>query len=198
MKIGITGGIGSGKTTICRLFEVFGIPVYYADTEARRLMIEDVQLVADIKTLLGKEAYFEDGQLNKQYVARQIFGDLQILAAMNALVHPAVHRDANKWAAQQTHAPYSLREAALIFESGGEAHLDYVITVFAPKSVRLERVMARDGIDRAAVKARMNKQLPDEEKVKRADFIIYNDGQQSIIRQVHQLHHQLIALSTKE
>lgn len=192
MKIGITGGIGSGKTTVCKIFEVLNIPIYYADDQAKRLMIENDTLKKGIIELFGANAYLEDGQLNRAHIAGIAFNDTNILKALNGLVHPAVQKDANEWAASQTDAPYSLREAALIFEGGGYKLLDKVITVFAPKEVRINRVMARDNVDKAAVEARMSKQMPDEEKVKLADFVIINDGKTSLVEQVVKVHQLLI------
>ncbi len=148
MKIGITGGIGSGKTTVCKIFETLGIPVYYADDRAKELMVTNPDLVAGIKKLFGEEAYHSDGSLNRAHIAALAFGDAAMLAQLNALVHPAVHQDGYEWAESQTDAPYTLREAALVFESGGHKKLDKVITVFAPKEMRIERVMARDKADK--------------------------------------------------
>lgn len=192
MKIGITGGIGSGKTTVCKIFETLGIPIYYADDEAKRLMIENGALKKGIIGLFGTNAYLADGQLNRAHIAGIAFNDANVLKALNALVHPAVQKDADEWAAAQTDAPYSLREAALIFEGGGYKLLDKVITVFAPKELRINRVMARDKVDRTAVEARMNKQMPDEEKVKLADFVIVNDGNTSLVEQVMKIHGLII------
>lgn len=194
MRIGITGGIGSGKTTVCRLFEALGVPVYYADTRAKALMTTDTALMAGIRELFGAGAYTDDGQLNRPLIAERAFGDPSVLAQLNALVHPAVHRDANQWSDAQD-APYTLREAALLFESGGDRHLDRVITVYAPESVRLARVMARDNATEAQVRARMRQQLDDEVKRQRADFVILNDGDAALIPQVHALHLQLLALA---
>jgi dephospho-CoA kinase len=194
MKIGVTGGIGSGKTTVCKIFETLGIPVYYADDRAKELMVTKPALIAGIKELFGENAYLKDGSLNRAHIASIAFQDKSILNQLNALVHPAVHQDGYEWAEAQQNVPYTLREAALIFESGGHKKLDKVITVFTPKELRIERVMARDNTERAAVEARINKQMPDEEKVKLADFVIYNDGQQSLIQQVYAIHQELVRL----
>lgn len=194
MRIGITGGIGSGKTTVCRIFEALGVPVYYADDRAKALMTTDAELMAGIRALFGAEAYTSDGALNRPHIAAKAFGNADILAQLNALVHPAVHRDANRWSDAQN-APYTLREAALLYESGGDAHLDRIIAVYAPESVRLERVMARDQATEAQVLARMRQQLSDEVKRERADFVILNDGHTALIPQVHELHQALLALS---
>ncbi len=191
LQVGITGGIGSGKTTVCRLFEVLGIPVYYADERAKQLMVEDEALVRQIRDSFGDKAYTEEGQLNRAYLADIVFSNPEKLQQLNALVHPAVGRDSRRWHEEQTDAPYTLREAALIFESGSFRQLDKVITVTAPKELRIERVMRRDQVDREAVTARMENQLPEEEKVKRADYVIYNDGRRSLIHQVWAIHQWL-------
>ena len=154
-------------------------------------MVENEILKKGIIELFGKNAYLENGELNRAHIAGIAFKDANILKALNNLVHPAVHKDANEWADAQTDAPYSLREAALIFEGGGYKLLDKVITVFAPKEVRIERVMARDKVDKAAVEARISKQMPDEEKVKLADFVIINDGKTSLVEQVVKIHRLL-------
>ena len=194
LKIGITGGIGSGKTTICRIFETLGIPVYYSDIRAKVLMVENPSLIANIKNVFGEEAYLEDGSLNRAYIGQIAFNDKAKLAELNGIVHPAVFEDGNEWAETQKDVPYTLKEAALIFEGGGQQFLDKVITVFAPKEVRIRRVIERDKTDRSAVEARINKQMPDEEKVRLADFVIYNDGKQSLIQQVLKIHNELLKL----
>lgn len=191
--IGITGGIGSGKTTVCKLFETLNIPVYYADLRAKAIMIENEALISNIKTLLGDDAYFENGELNRAYIGGIVFKDKNKLAALNALVHPAVHLDGKNWFEMQQNKgiPYALNEAALMVESGGYKRMDYLITVFAPEDLRIERVMARDQTNREAVLDRISKQLPEEKKLEVADFIIYNDGKQALIPQVYKIHQQL-------
>ena len=192
-KVGITGGIGSGKTTVCKIFETLGIPVYYADDRAKWLMAHDPALKASIVAAFGAEAYRTDGALNRAFLAEAVFGDAAQLKRLNALVHPAVGRDAEAWHAQQTGVPYTLKEAALLFESGSYRRLDKVITVFAPRELRLQRIMRRDGARREQVEARMAHQLPEEEKVRRADYVIYNDGRAPLIRQAWEIHRILTA-----
>jgi len=187
-KIGITGGIGSGKTTVCKIFESMGIPVYYADNRAKALITEDPKLVQGIKDLLGDEAYHDDGSYNRQYVASIVFNDTQKLKKLNALVHPAVAKDTILWHQSQSKVPYTLKEAALIVETGGYQELDYLITVWAPREVRIQRVLNRDGITREAVEARINKQMPEFEKLKKAHFVVINDGDTSLVDQVVSLH----------
>lgn len=190
LKVGITGGIGSGKSTVCKIFEALGIPVYYADDRAKWLMVHHPALRHAITQLFGEQAY-EEEKLNRAYIAQIAFNNPKKLQKLNAIVHPAVHQDGVNWNNQQTGVPYTLKEAALIFESGSYKQLDKVITVFAPKELRIQRIMARDNSSREAIEARMSKQMPEEEKLERADFIIYNDGRQSLIKQVLAIHEQL-------
>lgn len=192
-KVGITGGIGSGKTTACKVFEVLGIPVFYADTVAKEIMHKDVLLVAGIKSAFGKESYFDDGKLNNKYIAGIVFNDEEALAKLNALVHPAVFRAFDAW--EETipeNVPYTIKEAALLFESSSYKMCDTTILVTAPYEIKLARVMKRDGVSAEQVKARMDKQLNDEEKSKLANHFIVNDEQQSIIGQVLSLHQQFL------
>ncbi len=193
LKIGITGGIGSGKTTVCHIFETLGIPVYYADDRAKALMIEDNSLIKGIKNLFGEAAYFEDGSLNRKHISEIAFSNPLILNELNALVHPAVHSDGERWHDAQTDAPYTLKEAALHFESGGFRFMDKMICVVAPKEVRIERVLLRGGLSRAEIEARMSKQLSDEEKINQSDFVIHNDTQTGLIQQVLAIHKTLVA-----
>ncbi|WP_200890795.1 dephospho-CoA kinase [Pedobacter lusitanus] len=193
IKIGITGGIGSGKTTVCKVFEKLGIPVFYADTVAKDIMITDPVLREGIIQTFGKESYTTDGKLNNKHIAGIVFNDKEQLARLNGLVHPAVFRAFDSW--QKTipaDIPYTLKEAALLFESGSYKMCDKSILVTAPADVKIQRVMERDGVTRAQVEARMDKQLSDEEKKKMADFLITNDESQPVILQVLELHHQFI------
>lgn len=194
IKTGITGNIGSGKTTVSRIFEVLGTPVFYADDAAKYLMQKDASLITAIKTLLGEDAY-KDGQLNRSFISAQVFNNPAKLAALNGLVHPAVFRYGMEWFQSQNHLPYALKEAALIFETGGENWLDKVILVTAPEEVRIARVMKRDGISRDKVVERINNQWPQEEKEKKADFIIQNYDAHSLIKQVLAVHTQLLELN---
>jgi len=186
LKIGITGGIGSGKSVVCRIFSVLGIPVFDADTEAKRLMTDDTTLVDAIQAEFGEKAYLPDGSLDRAYIAIQVFNDEERLKKLNALVHPVVIRAGEEWARKQE-APYTIKEAALLFESGSFKLNQYTILVSAPASLRIERVMKRDGITPEQVEARMEKQWPEEKKRQLADFIIVNDGVQALIPQVLEL-----------
>ena len=195
LKIGLTGGIGSGKSTVAKVFEVLGIPVYYADEEAKRLMNEDEALKEKIQELFGAESY-ANGLLNRKYIAGIVFHDPKKLEQLNALVHPLTINDANNWLQQQT-TPYAIKEAALIFETGIHEYLDYVIGVYAPAPLRIQRVMERDNISLEAVTARMSKQMDEEEKMRLCNFVINNDEQQLLIPQVLALHEKLMAAPDK-
>ncbi len=195
LKVGITGGIGSGKTTVCRIFETLGIPVYYADDRAKTIMVENKQVVNQVKDLFGAEAYLHDGSLNRQHIANIAFNDQQKLSQLNAVVHPAVFADGDQWHQQQMDVPYTLKEAALLFESGSYRQMDKLITVFAPEDLRIQRVLKRDDTYEEQVRQRIAKQMSDEEKTKLTDYVIYNDGQQALIPQVLKIHHQLKALA---
>ena len=183
----ITGNIGSGKTTVCREFERLGIPVDYTDTAAKRLMTEDPELVAGLKAAFGAETYLTNGELNRQWLATKAFGDEQHLQQLNALVHPAVHRDAAAWLARQD-APYCLYETALVFEIDAADRFAGVVVVAAPEAVRKERVLSRDNTTNEAFAARAARQWPDAKKEAAADYLILNDGKHLIFPQVLRLH----------
>lgn len=190
MKIGITGGIGSGKTFICQLFKALAVPVYNADDEAKKLMNTDLRIRESLIATFG-EATYKDGMLDRAFLAQQIFSDKEKLELVNGIVHPIVIQAARDWAEQQK-ARYSLKEAALLFESGSYKDLDYTILVTAPLSVRVQRVMERDGVTEEQVMERISKQLTDEEKIKMADFIIINDGITPLLPQVWSLHQKFL------
>ncbi|MGC4103324.1 dephospho-CoA kinase [Ferruginibacter sp.] len=192
IKVGITGGIGSGKSTVAKVFEVLGIPVYYADDAGKRLMNEDAALIQKIKDEFGEAAY-KNGQLDRKYLAGIVFNSPEKLTTLNAIVHPATIADAERWMHQQsTH--YALKEAAIIFESGAQQQLDYVIGVYAPAPLRIQRAMHRDNITRDEVVQRMNKQMDESIKMRLCDFVIKNDEQELLIPQVQQLHKHLLTL----
>jgi len=195
LRIGLTGGIGSGKSTVAKVFEVLGIPVYYADDAARRIMNEDEQLRQQIMQHFG-EASYKNNQLDRPYIASQVFNNKEKLELMNSLVHPATIRDAEKWMHKQT-TPYAIKEAALIFESGSQDQLDYIIGVSAPVPLRMLRAMKRDGSTRDQVLARMNKQIQEVIKMRLCDFVIHNDEVQAVMPQVLKLHHTLLGLMDK-
>lgn len=189
VKAGITGGIGSGKTTVCRIFETLGVPVFYADNAAKAIMTTDPLLMNGIRDTFGSESYFDNGALNNKHIGNIVFNDIKELEKLNALVHPAVFRAFDAWVSKiSPDTPYVLKEAALLFESGSYKMCDVNILVVAPEVQRLQWVMQRDGVSADAVRIRMDKQLTDEEKIKMADRIIYNDERHSLVAQVMELH----------
>lgn len=192
LKIGITGGIGSGKSTVAKVFEIQGIPVFYADAEAKSLMHTDELLIKDIKETFGNEAYINN-ELNRKYIADVVFSDEKELVKLNSLVHPAVFRAFDVWVAQQQ-APYVLKEAALLFESNSYKLCDQTILVIAPEKLKIRRVIDRDSITEDQVKARINKQFSEEQGRKLADHMIINDEQHLLIPQVLQLHEHFLSL----
>jgi len=193
IKIGLTGGIGSGKTTVAKIFELLGIPVYYADDAAKRIMNEDEELKTAIQKQFGKDAYDNEG-LDRTFLSAKVFTDPVQLEILNSLVHPATIRDAAKWMSQQK-TSYTIKEAALIFESGSTEHLDYVIGVYAPTQLRIKRAMERNHLSHEEVTQRINKQLDENIKMKLCDFVIYNDEQHLLITQVIELHKKLLSFS---
>lgn len=193
LKIGLTGGIGSGKSTIAKLFELLHVPVYSADAASKRLYHTDTELVASLKKHFGEEIYTQ-GQLNRSRLAAIVFTNKSKLALLNSLVHPPTIRDAEEWMKRQT-TPYIIKEAALLFESGSVESLDYVIGVYAPVHVRIKRVMERDGSSRQEVQNRMSKQIDENIKMRLCDFIITNHEQDLVIPQVLSLHEKLLQLT---
>lgn len=191
IKVGLTGGIGAGKSTVAKLFEFIGVPVYYADKEAKRLMWQDSDLKAKIKSLLGKGAYHKNGRVNRAFIAKTIFSDKTMLKKINSIVHPAVHADVAHWMSQQK-SEYAIEEAALIFESNGDKYFDKIICVSAPKDVRVARIIKRDKISKKQVAQRMKSQLSQETKEKKSDFVIQNDQRSSLITQVMKIHKALV------
>lgn len=194
IKIGVTGGIGSGKSLVCRIFEVLGIPVYYADIEARRLMQRDPALIGAIRDHFGSGAYDAGGRVNRKYLADRVFRDPERLKLLNSLVHPVTIRDAEAWAARQK-APYVLKEAALMFESESFHHMDKVLGVSAPEPLRILRTMRRDAAPREEVLRRISQQLDESIKMRLCDYLIFNDEVQALIPQVLRLHETFLELS---
>lgn len=187
LKIGITGGIGSGKTTVCQIFSLLGVPVFYADTVAKDLMVTDAVLIAQVKGAFGNKAYFDNGSLNRKHVSNIVFNNKQELEKLNSYVHPAVFRAMDVWASQQK-SSYVLKEAALLFESGSYRQNDFNVLVSADEDLRIKRVMERDGVTHDKVEARMRNQLSEQERLNKADFVIDNNGTQLLIPQVLHLH----------
>jgi dephospho-CoA kinase len=191
LLVGITGGIGSGKSTVCKLFSLLGIPVYTADERAKWLMAQDPELRNQISNTFGEAAYSSTGELNRTFLAESVFPNPEKIAQLNALVHPAVKKDFEQWIASQT-APYLIKEAALLFETGAAKALDYVINVSSPLRIRTARILLRDPHrSEEQVNQIINQQLPDEEKNELADFCIKNTDNKLLIPQVLEVHEQL-------
>lgn len=191
IKVGITGNMGSGKTTVCSIFATLGIPIYDADSRAKALMHEP-RLKNQIIAIFGTEAFDLKGQLNTVHISKLAFANADLLTQLNEAVHPVVAEDALTWHAAQQ-APYTLREAALLIESGSYKQLDQLILVTAPEPIRIQRVQMRNQWSLEEIKARMAKQMPEEEKRAFAQHFITNDGRQSVIEQVLAIHNALLS-----
>jgi len=188
-QIGITGGIGTGKSLVCRIFQCFGVPAYDADSHAKELMTTDGILISNIKKEFGELSYNTDGSLNRNYLSLRVFNDAEQLKKLNELVHPRVAIDYKRWVENKIGFPYVLKEAALLFEAGSNQQLDKVIVVHAPEEIRIRRVLKRDRHrTEAQVKSIVKNQMPEEEKMKRADFIVRNDETVLLIPQIVELH----------
>lgn len=183
-KIGITGGIGSGKSTVADIFSHLGVPVFEADAETRFLQDNNPDLRQAIIQSFGAASYSVEGKLNRKELAMQVFNNAKRLQELNAIVHPYVQRHFENWCKQFASAPFIVKEAAILFESCTDKGLDGVIVVTAPESIRIQRVMQRDGVSEDEVKKRIQNQWPEEEKVKRAQWVIHNDGIMLLLPQV--------------
>lgn len=191
LNVGLTGGIGSGKTTVARIFEVLGVPVFYSDNAAKEVMA-----TAPVRALVTAAFgdVYPEGVLDRKRLASVVFNDPDALARLNAIVHPAVREAFSRWKAGLS-APYVVNEAAVLVESGGHRHMDQLVVVSAPEEDRIARVMARDGADRAQVEARMRNQLSEPERLRHATSVLMNDGRSLLIPQVLALHERLLALA---
>lgn len=195
IKVGLTGGIGSGKTTVARIFETLGIPVYYADDRAKQLMNTNSSLRESIIRHFGDASYV-DGQLDRKYLAGIVFNDKEKLDLLNSLIHPVTIQDAEQWMNDQT-TPYVIKEAALLFESGAAERLDHIVGVYAPQHIRIQRVMQRDQLPVEEIMKRISRQIDEEMKMKLCDFIIRNNEQELVIPQVLALHQKLSGNTTR-
>lgn len=196
LQIGITGGIGSGKTLICKIFHSLGIPIYDADSRAKILMTTDGILVEQIKKEFGMLSYNEDGSLNRKYLGQIAFDQKLKLEKLNQLVHPRVAKDYEEWVSTHQHFPYVIKEAALLFESGSYKGLDKIVVVSASEQIRMKRVLQRDTHrTEKDVENIFGNQLPENEKLKRADFVIINDETRLVIPQVLELHERFSSLN---
>ena len=186
IKIGITGGIGSGKSVVAELLQVMNVPVYNADEASKNILKNDDFIRNKLRNLLGDTIFFPNGELNRSQMASLIFNDPGLLSQTNAIIHPAVFDDFERWSQQQSSNIVGC-ESAIIFESGFNRRLDYVIMVSAPEEIRIARAAARDHAGKEQIIKRMKNQMPDDEKARLADFIVINDGRQAIIPQVRKL-----------
>lgn len=191
LKLGITGGIGSGKTTVCRLFELLGISVYYADEESKKLLDEDKEVKKQVVDIFGNPILNDAGSIDRKKLAGIVFNNKERLEKLNSILHPAVGLHFENWLKKQK-SPYILKEAAILFESGAFKQVDKVLTVVAPLELKIQRTMKRDGVSKEDVESRIKLQMSDEEKIKRSDFVINNNEQELLIPQVLALHNQLI------
>ncbi|MDR0333498.1 MAG: dephospho-CoA kinase [Dysgonamonadaceae bacterium] len=182
-KVGITGGIGSGKSVVCELFRVHDIPVFDADAEAKKLNDTSPVIREKLTQLFGNDLY-ENNRLNRQKLASFIFSNSENLQKVNAIIHPEVAACFEKWTNEQKNAPIVVIETAILFESGFDKLVDKTVTVYSPKSDRVERVVKRDNTDIVQIEARMKNQMPEEEKIRLSDFVIINDNHKSLIEQI--------------
>ncbi len=191
IKVGLTGNIGSGKTTVAKLFSMQGIPIYYAD-ERGRYLLDQPKTRDQVKGFFGSDILMANGMVDRKKLASVVFADPVKLQWLNNLIHPLVRKDFQQWCSIQTASPYVIKEAAILVETGQHKTLNYLIVVKAPLDVRLKRVCARDGASPAEVMKRMSNQMDEKDKAIEADFIIENDGQHAILPQVLDIHHDLL------
>jgi dephospho-CoA kinase len=194
-QIGVTGGIGSGKSLVCKIFKCLGVPVYDADSHAKELMTTDGILIRNIKKEFGELSYHTDGSLNRNYLSSKVFNDTDKLQKLNKLVHPRVRDNYSQWVHSHKENPYVIKEAALIFEANSEKELDKIVAIDAPDLLRIGRILKRDP-QRSVEQIRgiMMQQMPEDEKMRRADFIIRNDEEVLVIPQVLDLHARFVSL----
>jgi dephospho-CoA kinase len=190
IKLGVTGGIGSGKTTVCRIFNLLGIPVFSADQEAKEIMEHDPDIIAQINSIAGKDLY-KDGTLGRSDLAGLIFNDQHILEKVNSLIHPVVIDHFKSWAIKQK-APYVIMEAAILFESGASEMVDKKVTVVAPAEERVKRVIRRSNLSEEQVMDRMRNQMDDALRIKLSDYVIKNSESDMIIPQILEIHEDIL------
>ncbi len=196
LQIGITGGIGSGKSLVARIFNCLGVPVYDADSHAKELMTTDGILISNIKKEFGELSFNTDGSLNRKYLGSTVFNDAEKLKKLNSLIHPRVARDYEQWVENRRGVPYVMKEAAILFETNSNTGLNKAIVVSAPETLRIQRVLQRDTHrTEEDIRAIMGKQMPEDEKLKRGDFIIRNDEKVLLIPQVLGLHTRFLSMS---
>ncbi len=193
LKIGLTGGIGSGKTTVAKIFELLGVPVFYADEASKRLYHSNKELMAVLKKHFGEDVYTNE-QLNRSRLAAIVFNDPEKLELLNSLVHPLTIKDAEEWMEKQK-VPYIIKEAALLFEAGSAKGLDFVIGVSATEDLRIKRVMERDGSKKEDIENRIQRQMDENAKMLLCDFVIKNNEEELVIPQVLALHEKFLEMS---
>ena len=196
LKAAITGNMGSGKTTVCKIFESLGVPVFYADTEAKALY-DDKKIREQVQNAFGRDMFNEKQQLNRLKLAHIVFHDPEALLKLNAIIHPALMKRYSRWLQNHLSAPYTLHEAAVIFENHLEKQFDFIITVSCPEAIRMKRIKTRDGISEQEIKNRMKRQWPGEKKEKLSHAVIRNDGQHFLIPQVLEIHKRLTRKNEK-
>ena len=197
LKVGLTGNIGSGKSLIAELFSIYGIPIYYADQEAKKFY-DDPFVKEQIISLFGGRILDESGEISRKTLAKIVFTDEKALAKLDSIIHPMVIDDFENWCELKRESPYVIHEAAIIFESGNKAIFDSIIHVSCPREIAIERVIKRDGVDSNEVLQRMHFQMEDDEKAKLSDFVIQNDGSEMIIPQVLVIHEQLLKFDKQD
>ena len=188
LQIGITGGIGSGKSIVCKIFSCLDIPVYEADSRAKWLTNNHPEIKTKVLELLGDKSYTSEGFYNNSYVASVVFKDEDLLKKLNAIIHPVVMQDTERWISEKSGAAYVIKEAAIMNKAGNKNNLDYVIVVEAPAELRIKRILQRDNRSQEEIKAIIQRQISDEERNKIADFVINNDEESALIPQVLHLH----------
>lgn len=198
IKIGLTGGIGSGKTTVSRVLELLDVPVYSADERGRWISDHDPAVIRQTKTVFGDQAYAADGTMNREYIAEKVFSDRELLQRLNGIVHPAIRRDYRLWLESHPEAPYTVMESAILFESGFDREVDRVVVVTAPEEVRLARTMHRDGADEKAVRARIAAQMDESQRVQKADFVLNANETELLIPQIMELHQKINLLASEK
>tara|TARA_Y100000385_G_scaffold218121_1_gene227358 strand:- start:2648 stop:3271 length:624 start_codon:yes stop_codon:yes gene_type:complete len=194
LRIGITGGMGAGKSTVCKIFSQIGISIYDADSRAKWLMNNNLELKEAIRKSFGWDSYTRKDDLNRDYLAKVVFNNEEKLKNLNSIVHPAVMKDFELWTQEHKDEPYSLKEAALLFESDSYKNLHKVIVINSPIETRIERVVKRDHVKREDVLKRIENQSTDRERMEKADWIIYNDGINSLIEQAMKIHNQILEI----
>lgn len=197
LKVGITGGIGSGKSTVCNILKNLGVPVFTSDEVGRYLLNNDVHLKKQVKETFDSDMYTSSGELDRERMARLVFNNPEELEKLNSMVHPRVKAEFDSWCKKNEKRAYVVKEAAILFESGQYQDLDKVVTVFCPKDIRIERVKNRDGVSVEQIEGRMMHQISDEERNELSDFIVVNDGKEELLPQVMELHELFLNEDTK-